>query len=52
VFVVVNEQNINIPKGYDKVYHYRDFFVTVGNDKLCFSCFEYLESHKDKIDIE
>lgn len=52
IFVTINEQNITIPEGYEKVYEYKNFFVTVENNKLCFSSFDYLEYHKDKIDKE
>lgn len=50
IFVAVDEPEADLPQGYDVVYHYSDFYITTGIGKLCFSCFDYLEYHKDMID--
>jgi len=52
IFVTVNEAEIIIPSAYEQVYCYTDFFVRVGNGKLCFSNFEFLNAHKERIDSE
>jgi len=52
VFVTVNETPITLPSEYEEVYCYRDFFVKVGNGKLCFANFDFFEYHKEKIDNE
>ena len=50
IFTTLNEREVSIPNGYEQVYCYTDFFVEVGNGKLCFANFDYLEYHKEKID--
>ena len=52
IFVSVNETEISMPSGYEQVYCYTDFFVKVGNGKLCFANFEFLDNHKEMIDNE
>ena len=50
IFVTVNETEIIIPSTYEQVYCYTDFFVRVGNGKLCFSNFEFFNAHKEMIE--
>jgi hypothetical protein len=52
IFTTINETKISIPRGYEQIYCYKDFYVQVGNRKLCFANFEFLDAHKEMIDRE
>ena len=52
IFTTVNEAEVSIPNGYKQIYCYKDFYVKIGNGKLCFSSFDFLEYHKKMIDNE
>ena len=50
IFVKINEQNNESPKGFKEIYKYNGFYVEVGNtNKLCFSNFAYFENSIDSI---
>ena len=47
---ITTEKDVNIPKDWEQVYLYKDWFITIGtDDKLCFSSFEFFEEHRDLI---
>ncbi|MGI4874130.1 MAG: hypothetical protein ACRYFX_23465 [Janthinobacterium lividum] len=51
LFTSVDKETVSIPEGYKVIYHYKDFFITIGTDqKICFASFNFLEHYKDKID--
>ncbi len=44
IFVSVDDTDNSLPKGYSKVYEYKDFFIEIGDEnKLCFASFSFME---------
>lgn len=50
IFISVDEKNIELPKEYDEVFKYHNFFLEVGDlERVCLASFDYLEYRLDNI---
>ena len=50
IFVSINEVNEKLPKGWEQVYKYEDFFIQVGSsNKLCWASFDHFEYSEELI---
>ena len=50
IFTSINEQNPEIPKDYNEVFRYNNFFLEVGAlERICLASFDYLEFRLENI---